>query len=254
MIRLDIFNSAPIRHAFFTRAGGVSQGLYASLNCGFSSADDVARVNENRARAMHALDLEPDRLATAKQVHGAAVIAVEAPWQSTAAPRADALVTRVPGVALGILTADCVPVLLADPDARVIGAAHAGWRGALAGVIEAAVAAMEDLGAARHRTVAAIGPAIAQASYEVGPEFPRQFLAQNPANTAFFRPAAKSGHFMFDLKGYIAQRLKVLGVGAIAIADADTAAEPDRFFSYRRACLRGEIGHGLGLSAITLAP
>jgi purine-nucleoside/S-methyl-5'-thioadenosine phosphorylase / adenosine deaminase len=254
MIRLDIFDSAPVRHAFFTREGGVSEGLYASLNCGFSAADDAARVIENRARAMRTLDLLPDRLATAKQVHGAEAIVVETPWSPGEAPRADALVTRVPGLALGILTADCVPVLLVDPEAGVIGAAHAGWRGALAGIIEAAIATMEDLGAAAHRTVAAVGPAIAQQSYEVGPEFPRRFLAQTPANSTFFVPAAKAGHFLFDLKGYVARRLEALGVGAVAVAEADTATDPDRFFSYRRACLRGELGHGLGLSAIVLAP
>jgi YfiH family protein len=253
MIRLDVFDSAPVQHAFFTRAGGVSEGLYASLNCGFSAADDIARVNENRARAMRAFNLRGDRLTTAKQVHGADVVVVEAPWRPTEAPRADALVTRLPDVALGILTADCVPVLFADPEARVIGAAHAGWRGALAGVIEATIAAMEDLGAVTQRTVAAVGPAIAQASYEVGPDFPSRFLAQNPANSDFFVPAVKPGHFLFDLKGYVTRRLKALGVGAVAVAEADTAAEPERFFSYRRACLRGESGHGLGLSAITLA-
>lgn len=254
MICLDVFASTPIRHAFFTREGGVSEGLYASLNCGFSSADDAARVAENRARAMRALDLAPGRLATAKQVHGAEAIVVETPWAPRDAPCVDALVTRVPGLALGILTADCVPVLFADPEARVIGAAHAGWRGALAGVIEAAVAAMEDVGAAAQRMAAAIGPCIAQPSYEVGPEFPRRFLAQDPANSMFFVPAAKPGHFLFDLKGYVARRLEALGVGVVAVADADTAAEPGRFFSYRRACLRGELGHGLGLSAIALAP
>lgn len=254
MIRLDAFDSTRIRHAFFTREGGVSEGLYASLNCGFSSADDVTRVTENRARAMRALDLAPQRLATAKQVHGAEALVVETPWPQAETPRADALVTRVPGVALGILTADCVPVLFADIEARVIGAAHAGWRGALSGVVEAAVAAMEDLGAAAHRTVAAIGPAIAQASYEVGPEFPRRFLAQDPSNSAFFVPSPKAGHFFFDLKGYVAHRLRALGIGTVADADADTAADPSRFFSYRRACLRGELGHGLGLSTIALVP
>ncbi|MGH6968382.1 MAG: peptidoglycan editing factor PgeF [Stellaceae bacterium] len=254
MIRLDVFASAPIRHAFFTREGGVSEGLYASLNCGFTAGDDAARVGENRARAMRVLGLAPERLVTAKQVHGAEAQVVEAPWTPAAAPRADALVTRVPGVALGILTADCVPVLFADVEARVIGAVHAGWRGALAGVIEAAVAAMEDLGAAAQRTVAAIGPAIAQASYEVGPEFPRRFLAQDPANSVFFAPAAKPGHFLFDLKGYVARRLEALGVRAVAVTDTDTAADAGRFFSYRRACLRGELGHGLGLSTIALTP
>lgn len=254
MIRLDVFASAPIRHAFFTRAGGVSEGVCASLNCGFTATDDATRVSENRARAMRALDLMPDRLATAKQVHGAEALVVEAPWPQTALPRADALVTRVPGLALGILTADCVPILFADPDARVIGAAHAGWRGALAGVVEATMAAMEDLGASAQRTVAAIGPAIAQASYEVGPEFPRRFLAQDPGNSIFFVPSPKTGHFLFDLKGYVAHRLTALGIGTVADAETDTAAEPDRFFSYRRACLRGELGHGLGLSTIALAP
>ena len=254
MIRLDVFDSTSVRHAFFTRQGGVSEGLCASLNCGFTANDDAARVGENRARAMRALDLAPDRLATAKQVHGAEALVVEAPWPQTALPRADALVTRVPGVALGILTADCVPILFADAEARVIGAAHAGWRGALAGVVEAAVAAMEDLGASAEHTVAAIGPAIAQASYEVGPEFPRRFLAQDPGNSVFFMPSLKTGHFLFDLKGYVARRLKALGIRAIANADADTATDPERFFSYRRACLRGELGHGLGLSTIALAP
>ena len=254
MIRLDVFDSTPIRHAFFTRQGGVSEGVCASLNCGFTANDAAARVSENRARAMRALDLTSDRLAIAKQVHGAEALVVETPWPQTALPRADALVTRVPGIALGILTADCVPILFADAEARVIGAAHAGWRGALAGVVEAAVAAMEDLGASAQRTVAAIGPAIAQASYEVGPEFPRRFLAQDPANAVFFMPSPKIGHFLFDLKGYVARRLEALGIRAIVNADADTAADPERFFSYRRACLRGELGHGLGLSTIALAP
>ncbi|HYL48125.1 MAG TPA: peptidoglycan editing factor PgeF [Stellaceae bacterium] len=254
MIRLDVFDSTSIRHAFFTRQGGVSEGVCASLNCGFTATDDVARVSENRARAMRTLGLAPDRLATAKQVHGAEALVVETPWPQAALPRADALVTRVPGLALGILTADCVPILFADAEARVIGAAHAGWRGALAGVIESTVAAMEDLGASAQRTVAAIGPAIAQSSYEVGPEFPRRFLAQDPANSVLFLPSPKPGHFLFDLKGYVARRLAALGIRAVAKADADTAAESDRFFSYRRACLRGELGHGLGLSAIALAP
>ncbi|HYL31591.1 MAG TPA: peptidoglycan editing factor PgeF [Stellaceae bacterium] len=254
MIHLDVFGSGHVRHAFFTRQGGVSEGVCASLNCGFTTTDDASRVSENRARAMRALDLAPDRLATVKQVHGAEALVVETPWPHTALPRADALVTRVPDLALGILTADCVPILFADTDARVIGAAHAGWRGALAGIVEATVAAMEDLGASAQRTVAAIGPAIAQSSYEVGPEFPRRFLAQDPANSVFFLPSSKPGHFLFDLKGYVAHRLAALGIRAVADADADTAAEPDRFFSYRRACLRGELGHGLGLSTIALAP
>src|SRR5208282_1979274 len=170
------------------------------------------------------------------------------------APRADALVTRVPGLALGILTADCAPILLADSEAGVIGAAHAGWRGALAGVIESVVTAMEDLGASAPRIRAAIGPCIARVSYEVGPEFPAPFLAQDPANAVFFAPAPRIGHFLFDLPGYTEKRLNALGLKRIELSGADTATEAARFFSYRRTCLKGEKGHGLGLSAIALAP
>jgi len=160
----------------------------------------------------------------------------------------------MPGLALGILSADCAPILFADPEARIIGAAHAGWRGALKGVIESAVAAMEDLGASAPRICAAIGPCIGKSSYEVGPEFPAPFLAQDPANAVFFARAPKAGHFLFDLPGYAEKRLKALGLKRIELSGADTAAEAARFFSYRRACLKGEKGHGLGLSAIALAP
>jgi len=254
MIQLDALKHPLLRHAFFTRAGGVSGGIFASLNCGFSGADAAAHVVENRARAMKMLDLPPAGLATCKQVHGAESIIVEAAWPREAMPRADAMVTRVPGVTLGILTADCAPVLFADAEARIVGAAHAGWRGALTGVLESTVAAMEDLGASAPRIVAAIGPCIAQESYEVGPEFPRHFLARDPANAAFFKPAPKAGHFLFDLRGLVARKLAGLGVARIEIAAADTAADAARFFSYRRSCLKREDGHGLGLSAIALAP
>lgn len=253
MIHIDTLDSPSIDHGFFTREGGISEGHYSSLNCGFSAADDPMHVGENRARALRALGLTPDCLAIPKQVHGADVVQVEIPWRPTEAPRADALVTRVPGLALGILTADCVPVLLADAKSRVVGAAHAGWRGAFAGVIEATVAAMQDLDAMPHRMAAAIGPAIAQRSYEVGPEFLRRFLAQDPANSVFFVPSPRAGRFLFDLKCYVARRLEILGIGTIAVSDIDTVADAARFFSYRRACLRGEPGHGLGLSAIALA-
>jgi len=254
MIELESLSLPGIRHGFFTRAGGVSAGVYASLNCGFGVNDEAARVSENRARAMKSLNLAPSALVTAKQVHGTETVVVEKPWPEDQAPRADALVTRVPGLALGVLTADCAPILLADSEAGVIGAAHAGWRGALKGVIESAVAAMEDLGASAPRIRAAIGPCIARLSYEVGPEFPAPFLAQDPANAAFFTRSTRAGHFLFDLPGYTEKRLKALGLKRIELSGADTASEAARFFSYRRTCLKGEQGFGLGLSAIALAP
>jgi len=224
MISLGTLNDASgIRHAFFTREGGVSDGLFGSLNCGFGSGDAPERVAENRARAMAALDLAPDRLVTCHQ-----------------------------GIALGILTADCVPVLLADPAASVIGAAHAGWKGALGGVVTATVAAMVALGAAPGRMRAAIGPCIAQRSYEVGPEFPGPFLAADAANADFFAPARRPGHFMFDIGGYVERRLIEAGIAAIQRAPCDTVAEEARFFSYRRACLKGEKDYGRGLSAIAI--
>lgn len=253
MITLSALDSGGIRHSFFTREGGVSDGLFASLNCGLGSSDDAANVAENRGRAMAALGLEAERLATCYQVHSPDAVVVDSPWPQAERPRADAMVTRRPGVALGILTADCAPVLFADAEARVIGAAHAGWRGALSGVLEATVTAMIGLGAAPERIGAGIGPCIAQASYEVGPEFPAPFLAVDPASTDFFRPAPRAGHFLFDLRGYIERRLTRLGLARIEASGSDTAAEADRFFSYRRSCLRKEKDYGRELSAICLA-
>lgn len=241
-----------VRHAFFSRRGGVSEGLYASLNCGFGSGDEADRVARNRARAARGIGLEPDRLVTAYQTHSIEVARVEHPWQREHAPEVDAMVTKQPGIALGILTADCVPVLFADKEARVIGAAHAGWRGALNGIVEAVVAAMVDLGARREAIAAGIGPAICQRSYEVGPEFPAPFLAQSGDNKNFFRAAPRAGHAWFDIKGYVASRLGAAGVGGVEALPCDTCAEEDRFFSYRRACLRGESDYGRGLSAIYL--
>jgi polyphenol oxidase len=253
MISLGTLNDASgIRHGFFTRAGGVSGGLFGSLNCGFGSGDDPAHVAENRARAMASLDLAPDRLVTCHQVHSPDVVTVTEPWRRADNPRADALVTDRRGVALGILTADCVPVLLADPAAGIIGAAHAGWKGALDGVVAGTVAAMVALGAAPGRMRAAIGPCIAQRSYEVGPEFPARFLAADAANGDFFVPARRAGHFMFDIGGFVERRLIAAGIGAIQRAPCDTVAEETRFFSYRRACLKGEKDYGRGLSAIVL--
>ena len=253
MITLDLLNQDPgIRHAFFTREGGISGGLFASLNCGFGSGDAVETVARNRASAMERLGFSPDHLVTCYQVHSTTVVTVEKPWPRDAAPRADGLVTRGSGIALGILTADCAPVLFEDASANVIGAAHGGWRGALGGILEATLDRMEALGAKRARIRAGIGPSIAQASYEVGPEFPLPFLANDPASVAYFAPALRTGHFMFDLPGYIERRLVRAGVASIERAAHDTAAEDTRFFSYRRACVRGEPVYGRALSVIAL--
>lgn len=253
MITLGALNDdCAIRHAFFTRSGGVSAGCFASLNCGFGTRDEADNVARNRAIAMARLDLAPDRLVTCRQVHGTEIATVEEPWLREHAPRADGMVTNRPGIALGVLAADCAPVLFADPEARVIGGAHSGWRGALAGVLEATIAAMEGIGAARGRIRVAIGPCIAQRSYEVGPEFPAPFLAEHPDNQAFFSPAQREGHLMFDLGGYIASRLTRIGIATVHRAPHDTVAEEDRFFSYRRARLRGEQDFGLGLAAIAI--
>jgi YfiH family protein len=230
----------------------VSEGIFASLNCGLGSSDEAAKVAENRARAMAVLGLAGDRLATCYQVHSPTVIVVDRAWPRGEAPRADAMVTRTPEIALGILTADCAPVLFADAEARVIAAAHAGWRGALSGVLEATVEAMKKLGAAPHRMGAAIGPCIGRHSYEVGPEFPAHFIAENAANAAFFRAAPRDGHFLFDLAGYAAARLQRLGLARIETIPGDTAAEAERFFSYRRSCHRKEPDYGRELSAIAL--
>jgi len=255
MLTIGPLNDLPaVRHGFFSRNGGVSEGLFTSLNCGYGSGDDKDKVTENRRRAMAQIDLEGDRLVTAYQIHSPDVVEVLAPWPREAAPKADAMVTREKGLALGILTADCVPVLLADAEAGVVGAAHAGWRGALGGVLAATVEAMIGLGAEPERIVAGIGPAICQRSYEVGPEFPDPFLAHDPANRDFFCPGRRSGHFHFDLKGYVARRLAEAGLKTIQTLPCDTCAEDQRFFSYRRACQRKEVDYGRGLSAIYLEP
>ena len=242
-----------IRHGFFTRKGGVSEGLYRSLNCGLGSNDSPAAVLQNRALVTAHLGAAEAVLCTAYQSHSGEAIVVERPWAAGAAPRVDAMATAAPGVVLGILTADCVPVLLADPQARVIGAVHAGWRGALDGVLEAGVAAMLRLGAAAGRIRAVLGPAIAGESYEVGPECPAPFLARAPGDADLFRPASRAGHFWFDLSGYAARRLRAQGLGAVAATGHDTFADAERFFSYRRATVRGEADYGRCVSAIALA-
>jgi polyphenol oxidase len=253
MIRLAGLNTdADIRHAFFTREGGVSTALYSSLNCGFGSGDLSANVERNRSIAMSMMDARTHRLVTCRQVHSAVAVIVERPWSRAEAPAADGMATKLPGVALGVLAADCAPVLLCDPAARVIAATHAGWRGALGGVIEATLDAMRGLGAELQRIRAGIGPCIGPASYEVGPEFKHPIVARDLAAERYFVPARRVGHFMFDLAGYVAYRLTCAGVVFIERADCDTAADEKRFFSYRRARLRKEAAFGLGLSAIAL--
>jgi YfiH family protein len=253
MVTLDALDvDRGSRHAFFTREGGVSEKLFRSLNCGYGSGDAIERVARNREIAADCLGLPADRLVTCLQIHSTAVVTVERPWRREGAPSADAMVTRTPGLALGVLTADCAPVLLNDPVAAVIGAAHVGWRGALGGGVEATLAAMEALGAECSRVCAGIGPCIGRASYEVGPEFPIRFAAEDPAGFDYFAPATRHGHWLFDLAGYIEHRLARAGVAVVQRSPHDTVAEEDRFFSYRRACLRGERAFGLGLSAIVL--
>jgi YfiH family protein len=239
-----------LRHAFFTREGGVSDGIYASLNAGVGSADDPARVAENRRRMAAALGVAPTHFLTVHQVHSPDVAVAREPFAGDR-PKADALVTDRPGLALGASAADCGPVLFADGTARVIGAAHAGWRGAFTGVLEATVAAMEQLGATRANIAVAIGPLIRQRSYEVGEEFIHRFGRDDPANARFFAPAERTGHAMFDLAGYIRMRLERAGI--VQIDDPDICTyEDERFFSYRRATHRAEPDYGRHVHALVL--
>ena len=241
---------AGVRHGFFGRRGGVSEGPWASLNVGLRSGDQPERIATNRALAAAELGAGPGRLVTARQVHGAGVLTVAEPWDNLQPPEADALVTDRQELLLGVLTADCGPVLLADATAGVIGAAHAGWKGALGGVLEAVVAAMGGLGARPGRITAALGPCIGQPSYEVGPEFAARFAEAEPGSQRFFAPAGARP--VFDLKGFIAMRLTRAGVGRVETLAHDTCADEERFFSYRRSTLRREERFGLQLSAIAL--
>ncbi len=243
---------AGIRHAFFTREGGVSQGPYDSLNAGIGSGDDPAKVAENRARMAQAVGVTPERFLTAYQIHSPDVVVAEAPWTTDARPRADAIVTCVPGLAIGVSTADCGPVLFADAGAGVIGAAHAGWRGALSGVLESAIAAMERLGARRSQIVAAVGPMISQRNYEVGNELVEQFTKAEPGNARFFA-AGRAGHAQFDLPGFIAARLGDAGVTQVEDLGVCTYADPRLFYSFRRATHRAEPDYGRHVNAIALA-
>ena len=239
-----------VPHAFFGRRGGVSTGILAGLNVGTGSNDDREAIAENKKRAIEAV-LDGAELATVHQVHSAEAVFVDAPWPQEDRPKADAMVTDRPGILLGILTADCVPVLLADEEAGVIGAAHAGWRGALAGVTDATIALMEKRGALRDRIAAAIGPAIAQASYEVDEAFRQRFIDEDDGNARFFVTGSR-GQPHFDVAGYVAHRLLRAGVGTIEKLALDTYADPDRFFSYRRSTHSGEPDYGRQISLIGL--
>jgi YfiH family protein len=239
-----------LRHAFFTREGGVSGGIYQGLNGGLGSNDDAAHVAENRRRMAARMGVAPERFLSVHQIHSPDAVVATGPW-SGPKPRADAMVTRTEGLAIGVTAADCGPVLLVDPAARVIGAAHAGWKGALTGVIESTVAAMENLGAARGGTVAAIGPMIRQHSYEVGGEFVERFLDADADNAAFFIPSDRTGHSMFDLAGFIRMRLENAGVLMIDDLGVDTYSD-ERFYSYRRSVHRKEPDYGRHVHAIAL--
>jgi YfiH family protein len=252
MLASSLLSATPgLRHAFFTREGGVSGGLYASLNGGLGSNDDPARIAENRRRMAEQMGVAADRLISAHQIHSPDVVVASHPWQDGVRPRADAIVTRQVNLAIAVTTADCGPILLADAKARVIGAAHAGWKGALTGILESTIAAMERLGAERSGIVAAIGPLIRQQSYEVGGEFVGRFLDADAENAMFFVPSQREGHAMFDLAGFIRMRLENAGVLMIDDLGIDTYSD-ERCFSYRRSVHRKEPDYGRHLHAIAL--
>jgi YfiH family protein len=241
-----------VRHGFLTRAGGVSRGVFETLNCGYSSGDQIDRVERNRALALERLGAPAGSLCTLRQVHGAEVVIARAPAPGRPNRRADALVSDRAGVTLGVLSADCAPVLFADPDAGVIGAAHAGWRGALAGVLEATVGTMAELGARPARIRAAIGPCIGRASYEVGPDLQGAVLAEDPTTAGLFHAVAGSDRLLFDLEAYVLRRLARVGIERCEALGADTFADQARFFSARRTRKAGGERFGLLLSAIAL--
>lgn len=240
------------RHGFFTRNGGVSTGPYASLNANLAGGDAPENVAENRRRVAAAIGVAPEHLLGLKQVHGTRVISVMFPWPAGKGPEADALVCSLPGMALGVITADCAPVLLHDQAAGVIAAVHAGWRGAAAGVLEATLTAMQELGASAARTVAVVGPCIAQASYEVGPDLRAAVAAATPDSDRFFRPGRPPDRLHFDLPGYCLSRLRNAGADAGQALGIDTLTDENRFFSHRRRTLGGGGPIGHQISAITL--
>lgn len=241
-----------VSHAFFTRLGGASSGLYASLNGGQGSSDDRAAILENRARMAAIIGVAPTHLVSVHQVHSPDIVVVTEPWSPDQRPKADGMVTRMRGIALGVASADCGPLLFADGEAGVVGACHAGWKGAFTGVIEATVAEMEALGAERRRIVACLGMTIGPENYEVGPEFRARFVDAEAGSARFFSDASRPGHAMFDLPGYIMARLDALGLGTSENLGLCTYADERRFYSYRRTTHRGEADYGRHLSAIAL--
>ncbi|MCB1476880.1 MAG: peptidoglycan editing factor PgeF [Rhodobiaceae bacterium] len=241
-----------IAHGFFGRRGGVSEDIYASLNIGLGSRDDPASIRENRGRIAKSLGVDPRLLLTPYQIHSDSAVIVTDPWPDYPSARADGIVTSKPGLAVAVSTADCSPILFADPKARVVGAAHAGWKGAIGGILEATVARMLEIGANEADIVAVIGPTISQPSYEVGPEFLERFVAEDAANERFFRPSRRDRHLMFDLPGYIGARLARLGLAAVDDTAVCTYLNEDDYFSYRRATHRGEKDYGRQISAILL--
>lgn len=243
---------AGVRHAFFTRRGGVSEGIYAGLNGGVGSSDARAAVQENRRRIAAHFDLPAERLLTLYQIHSATVITVEEPFAADARPQADALVTDRPGMLLGVASADCGPLLFADQEAGVIGAAHAGWKGAFGGVIEATLDHMEKLGARRERIAVALGPTISRKAYEVGPEFVARFTQTDPGLARHFAPSSRAGHAWFDLPSYIAERARAAGAGSFEDLGLCTYSDEERFYSFRRATHRGEADYGRLIAAITV--
>ena len=253
MIESALLAAIPnISHGFFTREGGHSTGIYTSLNCGFGSRDDKTPVKKNREIVAARLGVDAENLMTVWQSHSPDVVMVESTWDVHDPPDADAMVTRRPGIALGVLTADCTPILFADRAGRAVGVAHAGWKGAVGGVLEAALAAFESQGVQVEDLYAAIGPTIGRANYEVGPEFFDKFTAEEPGNARFFAASHRSGHQFFDLPGYVRTKLESLGVAEIDDLDLCTYADEDRFYSYRRATHRGEPDYGRLISAIVL--
>ncbi len=246
------FDLPGIRHGFFGRQGGVSSGLYDSLNCGLGSNDDRAAVLENRDRVAGHLGVAGGQLLTCYQIHSATALVVDRPWAPEAQPKADGLVTRTPGLALGALAADCTPILFADPVARVIGAAHAGWKGALGGILDETIAAMVSIGATRGRVEAAVGPCIGPENYEVGPEFEAAFTAKKRNYARYFRVPAGRSRAHFNLPGFVLDQLAAAGIGRVHNASSCTYAAPKDYFSYRRTTHRGEPDYGRQISAIVL--
>ncbi len=248
----DLSSIPWVRHGFFTRHGGVSKGLYDSLNCGFKKDDKLANVRANRARAAAALEIASDRLVIARQTHSAKAVTVRKPWVPKNAPEADGMVTLESSMGLGVLTADCVPVLFASKSRKIVGACHAGWKGALGGMPEEMVATLKKRGAPPEDIAVAIGPCIGADSYEVSDDFTLPFMAQDAGNARFFRAAPRQGHQIFNLPGYVAHRLKLAGVETIHDVGQDTRMNAEDFFSNRRAFLNGEKGFGLQISIISI--